>query len=183
MAWSVNKSHYPVKRKVGKSLLALAVCVSTASPAVAQWLVKRTESAFGGPTKTIAMVSDHIYSFGFVCEGSRLHAVYMPPEAIDDDGIAAIAAFEAKLLVRVDDGAVREIDVSADSVDGRLRLSGRGGSALDAARDVHAARRSVSVALKTMGHLWHEHRFTARRSTDGMETLLSDCGKATKPPA
>lgn len=155
-----------------------AACLAVASagvPASAEWFFQERGSAFGDDTTYLALTAWGAYAFGLRCTGADdLTAIFMTPEAVEDEAFELISITSPDLLVRVDRNEVAEIAATPNNLQGKLSFFGAGETSL--AHQIIAARSGVSVAVRMLGTVYHETKFDVHRSTKVVTTLTEACG-------
>jgi hypothetical protein len=118
---------------------------------------------------------DGNYFFAFRCMGKEVQAVYLTPEILENADIEMTKDIPTRLLFKVDGGETIDLPATVDSALRQLRLTG--GNVPD--QQVKLARdaiKSISVAVKIGGVVFHETRIGVRGSTSAISKFMSACG-------
>lgn len=143
--------------------------------AVAQWQHTESGGAFDGAPMNVAGITATGYMFGLRCEdAASLEVVYITPETVTHDEATRATRLAPRVMVRVDDGPVIEVDAVADAVNGRLGFAGSPDPSL--ADQIAGAGQRISVAVSFLGQIIHESAFSARGSTAAVGALSENCG-------
>ena len=156
--------------------LSIALCL-VASQASAQWYFDSQGGAFDDAPLNIAITGDSYgnYGFGFRCRNKDdLEVVFGTPEQIDADAAKNISMLEPELKIRVDDGEVHSIPITAVSQNGELAAFGT--VSVDVVNEVNAANRRVAVVISMLSEQFHETEFNVSGSTTVTSDLISACG-------
>jgi len=157
-----------------RTAIAAGLLVLVATPASAQWVHQKQESAFGGAAKHVAVTVRGTYGFGLRCQSDELTAILLAPEAITFDDAQRFKQLSPIMLLRIDNGEVLELDALVESSEGQLRV----GAAIDVAtaHNIAKARRRVAAALSLQGKQYHEHQFGVSGSGRAVGQMLKGCG-------
>ncbi|MFN0263373.1 hypothetical protein ACKTEK_05775 [Tepidamorphus sp. 3E244] len=140
----------------------------------AQWVYQKQESAFGSDSVHLALAAGRGgYALGIRCTGGDSQIIYITPEKMGDDAVSLINSSGAKLLLRVDEEAVVELDPVASLSDGEALYAAD--LSIEVAQSIIDARKRVAVAVSWLSNNFHENSFTVRGSTKAVGKILENC--------
>jgi len=143
--------------------------------ASAQWLYEGNESAFGDDALHVAVTASGFYGFGLRCRGDTIEVIYMTPDTSFNNEYYKLANItQPKLRIRVDDGAIVDVDATLVDIEGKATAIGNVDIAL--LHSVSNAKKRVAVVLQLIGVNYHEKSFNPRGSSKALGKIMSACG-------
>ncbi len=151
---------------------AMAALVPVASQA--QWIHDEQGSAFDDKKTHLAITGLGDYGFALRCTNpADLEMVLLAPEKMDQETAAQINALSPELMIRVDDlppGKYQAEIVAKEASIAAIALV-----PIDLAIQIRDGNRRVSVALGTLGELFHEREYGLRGSTAAVDAMMKGC--------
>ena len=161
-----------MKRATTALACAAMLC---APPAAAQWKYQLNESAFTAEGVNIAMTANAGYAFGFRCQGQDMEVLFLTnSNSFTNESLGASSLAPPQLLVRVDDHAVIEMNISLVENGGKSGAIGY--VEMELANAVRNAKKRIAVALRILGEIQHEEWFDVVDSTIAIDKITAACG-------
>ena len=157
-----------------KAIFAAAFLATSAASASAQWVTQKHGGEFDDNATYIALTAKGDYALGFRCNQDEAKVILITPEKVSDStSLDMIGTVGPKLRLKVDSGAIVDLDAELDETKGTLGVL----ADVDVAmlKNVRDAKSKVSAVLTIMGQNFHETTFNVRGSTAAIGKLIKEC--------
>lgn len=161
--------------KFKAAFLASSMAAAMAAPAAAQWVHSEDQSSFGAGNLNIAVTGGTDYGLGFRCTtAADAVIIFITPEKTDDETINLVNALSPELLIRVDENLPIELAGSVEDRDGVMAINATADAKL--LSELKDGNKSVAVAIRSTGSIFHERDFGLVNSTDAIGKFMKGCG-------
>lgn len=164
-------------------VLLLPVPLAAAEIGETAWMHGPQEDPFHGRHKYIAAIGKGARMLAFYCETTEgtQHLMFKTGERVTKDIRKGLRAMPAKILIVVDDQAVREIRADLVEIDKQMAAQNGSVDVRQIAAAIAGAKRRIAVALElsplffNAGGTHYKTEFSAAGSAPAMQALANRC--------